>query len=193
MPRTPAPGLAHIGFDGAITVSASLAPGAFSALTAGFPSLIPSAALGPLTAIVLTASVAALIGDTLWFWLGRRYGSRVLAFMCTRNTCVSRSAGFFGRFGVRILAVSKFIPGLSTLAIPVAGATGIGFGSFLFYDALGAMLWSGIGVAFGAMFADLVDTVLAWLDVLGRGVITFVVAALALYLTSLVAARGAAA
>ncbi|KND56413.1 Rhodanese-related sulfurtransferase [Candidatus Paraburkholderia kirkii] len=100
----------------------------------------------------------------------------------SRDTCVTRSAGFFGRFGVRILAVSKFIPGLSTLAIPVAGATGIGLGSFLFYDALGALLWSGVGVAFGALFADLVDTALAWLDWLGRGVIAVAAVALALYL-----------
>jgi rhodanese-related sulfurtransferase len=100
----------------------------------------------------------------------------------SRDTCVNRSLDFFGRFGVRILALSKFIPGLSTLAIPVAGATGIGLGSFLFYDALGALLWSGIGVAFGAIFADLVDRALAWLDLFGRGVIVLAVIALALYL-----------
>lgn len=78
----PLPALPTLALTGAITVSASLAPGAFSALTGGFPSLIPSAALGPLAAIVVMASVAALIGDTLWFWLGRRYGGRVLTFMC---------------------------------------------------------------------------------------------------------------
>lgn len=178
----PLPALPTLALTGAITVSASFASGAFS----GLPSLFPSAAFGPLAAIVVTASIAALIGDTLWFWLGRRYGSRVLGFMCklsiSRDTCVTRSLDFFGRFGVRILALSKFIPGLSTLAIPVAGATGISFGSFLFYDALGALLWSGVGVAFGAMFADLVDSALAWLDLFGRGVIVLAGIALALYL-----------
>ena len=174
----PLPALPTLILTGAITVSASFAT--------GVPSGFPSAAWGPLLAIVVTASMAALIGDTLWFWLGRRYGSRVLAFMCkisiSRDTCVNRSLDFFGRFGVRILALSKFIPGLSTLAIPVAGATGIGFGSFLLYDALGALLWSGIGVAFGAMFADLVDRMLAWLDLFGRGVVVLAIIALALYL-----------
>lgn len=174
----PLPALPTLVLTGAISVSASFATGA----VAGFAS----GAWGSLAAIVFTASIAAIIGDTLWFWLGRRYGSRVLAFMCkisiSRDTCVNRSLDFFGRFGVRILALSKFIPGLSTLAIPVAGATGIGFGSFLFYDALGALLWSGIGVAFGAIFADLVDRALAWLDLFGRGVIAIAVIALALYL-----------
>ncbi|SAK44206.1 DedA family transmembrane protein [Caballeronia temeraria] len=178
----PLPALPTLVLTGAITVSASFASGPVSGLATAFPS----AAWWPLAAIVITASIAALIGDTLWFWLGRRYGSRVLAFMCklsiSRDTCVNRSLDFFGRFGVRILAVSKFIPGLSTIAIPVAGATGIGFGSFLLYDTLGALLWSGLGVAFGAMFADLVDRVLAWLDLFGRGVIVLAVIALALYL-----------
>ncbi|KXU95656.1 hypothetical protein CR51_24525 [Caballeronia megalochromosomata] len=174
----PLPALPTLVLTGAISVSASFATGAVSGFASG--------AWGSLAAIVFTASIAAIIGDTLWFWLGRRYGSRVLAFMCkisiSRDTCVNRSLDFFGRFGVRILALSKFIPGLSTLAIPVAGATGIGFGSFLFYDALGALLWSGIGVAFGAIFADLVDRALAWLDLFGRGVIAIAVIALALYL-----------
>ncbi|SAK40028.1 rhodanese domain-containing protein [Caballeronia fortuita] len=178
----PLPALPTLVLTGAITVSASFAAAPVSTLAAGFPF----AAWGPLAAIVVTASVAALIGDTLWFWLGRRYGSRVLAFICklsiSRDTCVNRSLDFFGRFGVRVLAVSKFIPGLSTLAIPVAGATGIGFGSFLLYDALGALLWSGIGVAFGAIFADLVDSALAWLDLFGRGVIVLALVVLALYL-----------
>ncbi|WP_250438574.1 VTT domain-containing protein [Caballeronia sp. AZ1_KS37] len=178
----PLPALPTLVLTGAIAVSASFASASGSGLATSFPSAVWEA----LAAIVATASIAALIGDALWFWLGRRYGSRVLAFMCklsiSRDTCVNRSLDFFGRFGVRILAVSKFIPGLSTLAIPVAGATGIGIGSFLLYDALGALLWSGIGVAFGAMFADLVDSVLAWLDLFGGGVIAIAVIALALYL-----------
>jgi membrane protein DedA with SNARE-associated domain/rhodanese-related sulfurtransferase len=162
---------------GAITAAASLDPGPVSPF-AWLPQL-------PLIAIVVVAVVAALIGDILWFWLGQRYGSRVLRFLCTlsmsRDTCVARSLGFFGRFGVRVLTVSKFIPGLSTLAIPVAGATGVGFATFLFYDAIGCALWAVLGVALGTMFATAVDTILAWLDWLGRGAIAVVGVALALY------------
>jgi membrane protein DedA with SNARE-associated domain/rhodanese-related sulfurtransferase len=182
----PLPALPTLVLTGAITVSAGVAAAGSPALSTGLGGLFPAAAFGPLAAIVIVASVAALIGDALWFWLGRRYGSRVLGVLCklsiSRDTCVNRSLDFFGRFGVRILAVSKFIPGLSTLAIPVAGATGIPFHRFLFYDALGALLWSGVGVVFGAMFADLVDTALAYFDVLGRGVLAVAAAALALYL-----------
>jgi membrane protein DedA with SNARE-associated domain len=173
----PLPALPTLVLTGAITAAASLDPGPVSPF-AWLPQL-------PLIAIVVVAVVAALIGDILWFWLGQRYGSRVLRFLCTlsmsRDTCVARSLGFFGRFGVRVLTVSKFIPGLSTLAIPVAGATGVSFVTFLFYDAIGCALWAVLGVALGTMFATAVDTILAWLDWLGRGAIAVVGVALALY------------
>jgi membrane protein DedA with SNARE-associated domain/rhodanese-related sulfurtransferase len=123
--------------------------------------------------VVLVAASSALLGDSLWFWLGRRYGSRVLGFLCSmsisRDTCVSRSAEVFGKFGVRVLAVTKFIPGLSTLAIPVAGAMGVSLPSFFFYDVVGAALWATVGVALGVLFADAVDTILNVLDWFGLG------------------------
>lgn len=123
--------------------------------------------------VVLTAASSALLGDLLWFSLGRRYGRRVLGFLCnmsiSRDTCVSRTSEVFGRFGVRVLTITKFIPGLSTLAIPVAGAMGVSFISFLFYDAVGAALWATVGVALGVLFADAVETILNVLDWFGFG------------------------
>jgi membrane protein DedA with SNARE-associated domain/rhodanese-related sulfurtransferase len=135
--------------------------------------------------VVLVAATSALFGDSLWFWLGRRYGRRVLGFLCSmsisRDTCVSRSGEVFGKYGVRVLAVSKFIPGVSTLAIPVAGATGVPLISFLFYDTVGAALWATVGVALGVLFADAVDTILNVLDWFGLGAAIMVVVFLALY------------
>jgi membrane protein DedA with SNARE-associated domain/rhodanese-related sulfurtransferase len=176
----PLPALPTLVLTGAITAAASLGQGPVSPF-AWLPQL-------PLIAIVAVAVGAALIGDILWFWLGQRYGSRVLRLLCklsmSRDTCVARSLDFFGRFGVRVLTVSKFIPGLSTLAIPVAGATGVSFVTFLFYDAIGCALWAVLGVALGTMFATAVDTILAWLDWLGRGAIAVVGVALAVYVAA---------
>jgi membrane protein DedA with SNARE-associated domain/rhodanese-related sulfurtransferase len=173
----PVPALPTLILTGAITAASTLDSRSFAWL----PQL-------PLIGIVVVAMVAALLGDLLWFWLGRRFGSRVLKLLCklsiSRDTCVNRSVDFFGRFGVRVLAVSKFIPGLSTLAIPVAGATGIAFSSFLVYDAIGAALWAVVGVALGTLFSGAVDTMLAWLDWLGRGAIAIAAAALLAYVAS---------
>ncbi|WP_408380667.1 VTT domain-containing protein [Paraburkholderia caledonica] len=123
--------------------------------------------------VVLVATSSAVVGDLIWFWLGRRYGSRVLRFLCSvsmsRDTCVSRTAEVFEKFGVRALIVTKFIPGLSTLAIPVAGAMGVSLIGFLFYDTVGATLWATVGVATGAMFSGAVGNILNVLDWFGLG------------------------
>ncbi|QCP52807.1 hypothetical protein FAZ95_27135 [Trinickia violacea] len=135
--------------------------------------------------VVLVAASSALLGDLLWFWLGRRYGSRVLGFLCSmsisRDSCVSRSGEVFGKFGVRVLAVTKFIPGLSTLAIPVAGAMSVSLTSFLFYDSVGAALWATVGVALGVLFADAVDTILNLLDWFGLGAVVITAIFLVIY------------
>ncbi|MPW23580.1 hypothetical protein GCT13_44400 [Paraburkholderia sp. CNPSo 3157] len=135
--------------------------------------------------VVLVAASSALVGDLLWFWLGRRYGSRVLGFLCSmsisRDSCVGRSSELFGKFGVRVLAVTKFIPGLSTLAIPVAGAMGVSLVSFLFYDAVGAALWGTMGVALGVLFADAVEPILNVLDWFGFGAVIIAAIFLLIY------------
>lgn len=132
--------------------------------------------------VVLVATSSALVGDLLWFWLGRRYGSRVLGFLCSmsmsRDSCVSKSGELFGKFGVRALVVTKFIPGLSTLAVPVAGAMGVPLINFLFYDAVGAAIWATVGVALGSVFAETVEPILKALDWLGVG--TAIIAAFSL-------------
>ncbi|TXC81095.1 VTT domain-containing protein [Paraburkholderia azotifigens] len=136
--------------------------------------------------VALVATSSALVGDLLWFWLGRRYGSRVLGFLCSmsisRDSCVSKSGELFQKFGVRVLVVTKFIPGLSTLAVPVAGAMGVSLIDFLLYDAVGAALWATVGVALGAMFADTVEPILNILDWLGFGTAIIAAISLAVYI-----------
>ena len=91
---------------------------------------------------VLAVSVAAsLIGDSVWFYAGRRYGNRTLQSLCrlslSRDTCMKRTERFYGRFGIRVLSVAKFIPGLSMVSVPLAGAMQARLPLFLRYDGLG--------------------------------------------------------
>jgi rhodanese-related sulfurtransferase len=95
---------------------------------------------------------------------------------------VRRTERFFEHWGVRVLIVSKFVPGLSTLALPMAGASGAPLKLFLFYDTLGAALWAGVGVGLGMAFANAVGTLLGLLDTFGRGALGVLAVALAAYL-----------
>ena len=96
-----------------------------------------------LTALVAAAS-GGLLADMIWFYLGRHYGNRVLGLLCRisfePDSCARRTQNLFTRYGMRGLVVSKFIPGLSTLAPPLAGNSGMSPLRFLFFDGLGSVL-----------------------------------------------------
>jgi membrane protein DedA with SNARE-associated domain len=96
--------------------------------------------------LALLAGVAAsLTADTAWFLVGRRYGHHVLRILCKLSLeptiCVRRTQDSFGRRRRFTLTIAKFVPGLATLAPPVAGENGMALGEFLFFDGIGATLW----------------------------------------------------
>ena len=104
------------------------------------------------------AVLAALLGDQVWFELGRRRGRPVLNWLCLialePPSCVRRTEDFFTRHGVRSLLVAKFVPGLSTIAPPLAGIVGLSASQYLLYNGLGTVLWVGFGIGLGYLFSD---------------------------------------
>ncbi len=118
---------------------------------------------------LLAGLVASLIADTTWFLIGRRYGHQVLRFLCKLSMeptiCVRRTQDSFGRRHGVTLLFAKFVPGLATLAAPVAGQNGMALGSFLFFDSIGATLWLTAMLAAGRLFGDALKrdpTLLNW-------------------------------
>jgi membrane protein DedA with SNARE-associated domain len=123
--------------------------------------------------LALLAGVAAsLSADTAWFLFGRRYGHHVLRLLCKLSMeptiCVRRTQDSFGRRRRFTLTIAKFVPGLATLAPPVAGENGMAFGDFLFFDGIGATLWVGAILAIGRLFGDLLKRDPSLLDWAGR-------------------------
>jgi membrane protein DedA with SNARE-associated domain/rhodanese-related sulfurtransferase len=115
---------------------------------------------------------ACLIADTAWFHIGRRYGHHVLRLLCKLSMeptiCVRRTTDSFGRRRRVTLMIAKFVPGLATLAPPVAGQNGMGYGSFLLFDGIGATLWIGALLTAGRFFGDLLKRDSGLLDWAGR-------------------------
>ena len=95
--------------------------------------------------ITLAMLTACIISDSIWFALGRRYGNSVLKLLCRlsfeASTCVSKTEGYFTRRGSVTLLFAKFIPGLSTVAAPIAGQTGMAYPRFLAWDLAGSLIW----------------------------------------------------
>ena len=86
------------------------------------------AAMGQLSwvAALFAAVVAGNLGDGLWFWAGRRHGYKVLKLLCrvsmSPDSCVRESEAIILRWGGLSLIAAKFVPGVSVVAPPMAGA-----------------------------------------------------------------------
>jgi len=136
------------------------------------------------THVMVGALIASVIADWIWFLLGRRYGYRILRLLCrislSPDSCVRDTEARFERWGAKSLLIAKFIPGFSTVAPPLAGASGRSSLAFLIYDGVGALLWAGSAVAAGRAFHRAIDRVLAALENLGGWALVVVVCLLAL-------------
>jgi membrane protein DedA with SNARE-associated domain/rhodanese-related sulfurtransferase len=115
---------------------------------------------------------ASLMADSGWFLIGRRYGHHVLRILCKLSleptVCVRRTQNSFGRRRAVTLMIAKFVPGLATLAPPVAGQNGMGYWPFLLFDGIGAAAWLGTLLAVGRFFGDLLQRDPGLLDWAGR-------------------------
>ena len=112
--------------------------------------------------VILAGVTGCLLADSFWFWLGRRWGSGVIRLVCsfTVDPQKSRESShrIFDKWGLWLLTVAKFVPGLDGVAPPLAGAQGSTVRGFLSYDAIGSFLWTSMYVLVGFVFADEVSS-----------------------------------
>jgi membrane protein DedA with SNARE-associated domain len=139
-----------------------------------------------LALLIPVAVVASLIGDTFWYFVGRRYGYRMLRTLCRvsiePDSCVKQTENIFERWGAPSLMVAKYIPGFATIAPPLAGTMRVGFPTFMGYSAIAAVLWSALPIALGAIFHAEVGRALEWLEGMGTGAVLVIGAAVVLYI-----------
>ena len=139
-----------------------------------------------LPAVFAISVAASVVADLAWYLAGRRYGYPVLKFLCrvslSPDTCVRQTEGIFERWGFYSLVVSKFVPGFSTVAPPIAGALKMSAGKFLLAALASAALWVGAAMGAGLLFAREVEVVLGWMARNAGLAAAVVGAALALYI-----------
>jgi membrane protein DedA with SNARE-associated domain/rhodanese-related sulfurtransferase len=154
------------------------------------PTLIVAGALAadgrlPGKLVCALAIAACLIGDSSWYLAGRRYGSRVMKLLCrislTPDVCVNETQASFERFGPAALVVAKFVPGLSLVAPPLAGATRMSFLRFVLFDFLGGALWVGTALAAGLLLHRQIERLLPRLSGIGATAILLLAALLFVY------------
>lgn len=132
-----------------------------------------------------------LVADLAWYEAGRRFGDRVLHFLCSLSrdpgSYVHRATSIFARHGVRTLLFSKFVIGLDAVAAPLAGASSVSPRLFLVFDGIGATFWSATYAALGYTFSNQLDRVAVHVARIGIVVALAVAAVFVYYLARKIA------
>ncbi len=129
------------------------------------PATLPLIAAGILAemeymqfAYALTIAFAAvMLADFAWFFLSRIRGLKVLSFLCRislePDACVRKTQNLFAKHGPASLLFTKFIPGLSNLAVPLVGIVRLELRTFILYNSIGSLLWVGFFMGVGYLFS----------------------------------------
>jgi membrane protein DedA with SNARE-associated domain len=135
--------------------------------------------------VLLAAVTALLLGDTAEFFMGRYMGWALLGFLCrvsiNPETCILRSAESFYKRGKITLVVAKFIPGVNTMAAPLAGSMKMRYWQFLQLDLAGATLYAFTYLALGYVSRDFLAAVLRGFRTAGTATEVVVLAAILVY------------
>src|SRR5207245_9598037 len=123
----------------------------------GETALVTAAALAAgghlsIHAVVATAVAAAIMGDNGGYWIGRAGGiplvRRFGPFLHLNESHLERTRRFFERHGPKTVFIGRLIALLRTWAAALAGTARMPYGTFMLYNALGAVCWA---VLFGAL------------------------------------------
>ena len=135
--------------------------------------------------VFLTTLLACLLADGTWYLAGRAYGGRVMKLLCrislTPDICVSRTQTSFERWGDKALLFAKFVPGLSMIAPPLAGALRMNPLRFVLLSLFGSAAWVGAALLIGVLLKSQVERLLPRLAGLGSAALVVLLAALAAY------------
>jgi len=135
---------------------------------------------------IFLSVLASLVADSAWYGLGRVRGIKVLQLLCKislePDSCVRRTEGLFAKQGARSLVFAKFVPGLGSVAPPLAGIFHMRPARFFLFDVTGALLWSSTYVGLGYVFSGEIERIAEHAFHLGSGLGVLVIGALAGYI-----------
>ncbi len=108
--------------------------------------------------LLLILSVAAVLGDTVNYWVGRRLGPKVFSREDARffkKEYLDRTHAFYEKHGGKTIIIARFVPIIRSFAPFVAGVGRMSYGRFLFFNVIGGVGWvlllTGAGYFFGTL------------------------------------------
>jgi membrane-associated protein len=144
------------------------------------------AALGALDVwlVVLLLIIAAILGDTVNYWVGAYIGPRAFKgdVRFLRKEYLDRTHAFYEKHGGKTIILARFVPIIRTFAPFVAGVGAMSYPKFILYNVVGAVLWVGLFVLGGYFFGNITvvreNFTLVILAIIGISVLPIAVEAL---------------
>ncbi|MEP6589729.1 MAG: DedA family protein [Gemmatimonadota bacterium] len=112
--------------------------------------------LDPWLLVVLLIS-AALLGDNLNYWIGRKTGTKAFTGEARffKREYLDRTRGYFARYGGRTVILARFLPIIRTFTPFVAGVGEMPYPRFLSYSVVGAVAWVNLFIWLGYGFGNI--------------------------------------
>ena len=101
--------------------------------------------------------VAAILGDTLNYWIGRKFGGWIMRTFpkIVKPSHITKTNEFFVRYGGKTIIIARFVPIVRTFAPFVAGSGEMNYRRFMFFNVTGAVLWVGLILPCGWFFGNI--------------------------------------
>jgi membrane-associated protein len=94
-----------------------------------------------LWSILLLLTIAAVVGDTVNYWIGKYLGPRIIRRRLLKQEHLDRTHAFFEKYGGKTIILARFVPIVRTFAPFVAGLGAMTYRKFIAYNVIGGVAW----------------------------------------------------
>jgi membrane-associated protein len=131
-------------------------PGDSLLFAAGALAALPGTPLR-VEVLFLLLTAAAILGDTVNYWIGHRIGPRAFEgrIRFLKKSHLDRTHEFYEKYGGKTIIIARFVPIVRTFAPFVAGVGSMSYGKFFTYNVVGGVLWVAICLFAGFFFGNL--------------------------------------
>lgn len=100
-------------------------------------------------------SLAAIMGDTVNYWVGRSLGRRAYSMSWVNHEHLDRAQKFYDTYGGKTIVIARFVPIVRTFAPFVAGIGHMSYAYFITYNIVGGLLWVSVCSLTGYFFGNM--------------------------------------
>ncbi len=107
---------------------------------------------------VLLLIVAAILGDTVNYWVGHFLGRKIvdnpnITFINQEH--IDKTEQFYKKYGAKTIVFARFVPIIRTFAPFVAGVGSMHYATFIFYNVIGGVIWVALFTSLGFFFGNI--------------------------------------